>query len=253
MTRIVKKFTQLRNKGKIAFMPFCVAGYPDYNTSMKIVRVLAEEADLLELGFPYSDPLADGPSLQVANQAALKSGITPDKVFKFIKSVRRHINIPVVVLVYANLVYQRGLEKFYKDAKFAGVDGILIPDLPIEEARPYLKAAKKYAIDQIFMITQTTTNERIKTITKNAKGFIYLVTVLGTTGARKSINKKGLEFITNVKKRTKLPLAAGFGISTRRHVKLLKNTGVNGIIVGSALLKYRSINKLKNYLKQLLQ
>ena len=178
---------ELKAKGKTAFMPFVLAGYPDFATSLKITKALAKRADFLEVGFPYSDPLADGPVIQEADQVAIKNGMTATKAFKLIFAINKACNLPITILVYANIVNSFGIENFYRKAKLAGVDGVLVPDVPLEEAVPYIQAAAKNEIDPIFLITQTTSNSRVKEILKSAKGFLYMVSVLGVTGSRKDL------------------------------------------------------------------
>lgn len=260
MNRITKKFQDLKRERTTAFMPFVVAGDPDFETSLKIVRMLTNYADLLEIGFPYSDPLADGPTIQAANQRALKSGMNTNRVFEFVKEIRKFSEIPITVLVYANLIYQRGIERFSQDAKKAGIDGVLVPDAPVEEAEPYVVAAKKAGISPIFLVTQTTTAERLKKILKHAQGYLYLVSVLGVTGARKELGQEVISFIRRVKTQTDLSIAVGFGISKRNQVKILKRIRVNGYIVGSALIKIieksdgnrkKLLHELSEYIKSL--
>lgn len=235
--RIEEKFQQLKKQGKTAFMPFIVAGDPDFDTSLEIARTLTASADLLEIGFPYSDPLADGPTIQAADQRALKAGMNTDKVFELIREIRIFTKIPATLLVYANLVYQRGIHKFYRDAEEVGINGVLIPDVPIEEACPYVVAARKTGIDQIFLVTQTTTTERLKKIVQYTQGYLYLVSVLGITGARKQLRPETLSLVKRVKSCTDLPVAVGFGISKRAHVLAFQKARVDGYIVGSALIR----------------
>lgn len=260
MNRITQKFQELKIRRKTAFMPFIVAGDPNFKTSLDIVKTITKSADLLEIGFPYSDPLADGPTIQAANQRALKAGMNTDRVFEFVREIRTSSKIPITVLVYANLVYQKGIERFYRIAKQVGVDGVLVPDLPAEESIPYVAAAKKVAIDQIFLVTQTTTNERLKKILQYARGYLYLVSVLGVTGERKSLERATTLLVERVKKRTDLPLAVGFGISRRNHVQDLIQAGVDGYIVGSALIQIieknrrnrkKLLDELSEYVKSL--
>lgn len=218
-------------------MPYLVAGDPDFTTSLKICRKISKYGDLLEIGFPFSDPIADGPVIQEANQRALDAGMTTDRVFQFLKAVRKFTNAPITILVYANLVLQKGLNKFYKTAKQCGVDAILIPDLPLEETRTFVLAARKYNLDQIFLVTQTTRPKRLKQILKHARGYLYLVSILGITGKRKTISRKTFELIRSVRKKTVLPLAVGFGISRRNHLRHLARSEADGVIVGSALIE----------------
>ena len=235
-------------------MPFLVAGDPDFKTSLAVAKRVVEHADLLEIGFPYSDPLADGPVIQAADGRALASGMNTDKVFELISEIRKFSQIPVTVLVYANLVYQQGIDNFYRKAKAAGIDGVLVPDVPVEESEPFVAAAKKHGTDPIFLVAQTTTPERLKKILKHAQGFLYLVSVLGVTGKRKEFSPDSTSFIKNIRKQTTLPLAVGFGIHTREQAEVFAAAGADGIIVGSAIVdligKHGNSPKLTDFVKQ---
>jgi tryptophan synthase alpha chain len=237
MTRIEKKFEEIRRTGRIAFMPFLVAGDPDFRTSLSLAKKIAPYADFFEIGFPYSDPLADGPTIQNADNRALHAGMNTDKVFEFIKKLRSFTSAPITVLVYANIVYQRGIECFYIDAKTAGIDGVLIPDVPAEESYPFVHASRNTGIDPIFLIARTTTHHRLKKILQYAKGYLYVVSVLGVTGTRDSLSLELPQLIKRIKRQTLLPLAVGFGISKRKHIEALKKSEADGAIVGSALIK----------------
>ncbi len=237
MTRIEKKFKETRAAGRIAFMPFLVAGDPDFQTSISLVEKIMPSADLLEIGFPYSDPVADGPTIQVADGRALRTHMDTDRVFQFIKQLREFTDIPITVLVYANIVYQRGIDRFYKEAKMAGVDGVLVPDVPVEESEPFVHASRIAEIDPIFLVAHTTTPERLKEILTYAKGYLYVVSVLGVTGTRDSLSPQLPRFIQRIKRQTDIPLAIGFGISGRKHIVSLRKSGADGVIVGSALVK----------------
>lgn len=230
-------FRELKKKDEGAFIPFIVAGDPDFETSIKIVKQFVENgADALEIGFPFSDPVADGPSVQAADLRSLGAGMTTKKCFEFIARIREFTSIPIGLLVYYNLIYRKGLENFYKKASEVGVTGILAADLPPEEAGPAVEMAEKYDINQIFMVAQTTTNERIDEILKIASGFLYVVAVMGVTGARSEINSNTVELIKRVKNRTDLPISVGFGISKPEHVKDVINSGSDGAIVASAII-----------------
>ncbi len=251
MNRIDQKFIDLKKQGKPAFMPFVVGGDPDFKTSLKIVATLCKHADFLEIGFPYSDPLADGPTIQAADIRALNSGATTDSIFDLIKKIRQFSQVPITVLVFANLVLQKGVSEFYKIAKNSGVDGVLIPDAPVEEIDEFAKIAEENGIRQIFLVSQLTTNLRLKKILKHAKGFLYLVSVLGVTGARKSFGKETAQFIKRIRGQTNLPLCVGFGISTPNQFKEMIKAGANGVIVGSALVDVIAKNlKQPNMFKQ---
>ena len=230
-------FEQVKNRDEGAFIPFTVAGDPDFETSIEIVREYVENgADALEIGFPFSDPVADGPSVQAADIRSLNSGMTTEKCFEFITRIREFTSIPIGILVYYNLIYRKGLEKFYSKARNAGINGILAADLPPEEAGDAVKMARKYDLDQIFMVAQTTTNERIAEIVKMCTGFLYVVAVMGVTGARSDIKKSTVNLIKRVKDHTDLPIAVGFGISKPEHVKDVIQSGSDGAIVASAII-----------------
>lgn len=230
-------FQEVKNRGEGAFIPFTVAGDPDFETSLQIVRQYIDNgADALEIGFPFSDPVADGPSVQAADIRSLNSGMTTEKCFEFIKMIREFTSIPIGVLVYYNLIYKMGLEEFYQKAKRSGINGILAADLPPEESNDAVDMAKKYKLDQIFMVAQTTNNKRIYEIMKRCSGFVYVVAVMGVTGVRSDLKKSSVELIKRVKNHTKLPLAVGFGISKQEHVEDVIKSGADGAIVASAII-----------------
>ncbi|MBZ2165734.1 tryptophan synthase subunit alpha [Methanobacterium spitsbergense] len=230
-------FHELKNKGEGAFIPFAVAGDPDFDSSIEIVKKYVDNgADALEIGFPFSDPVADGPSVQAADIRSLNSGMTTEKCFEFIRRIRKFTDIPIGLLVYYNLIYKMGIEEFYKNASISGVNGILAADLPPEEAEEVIVAAHKNNIDQIFMVAQTTSNERLAKIVKLCSGFLYVVAVMGVTGARSDIKKSTVDLIKRVRNHTDLPLAVGFGISKPEHVKDVIKSGSDGAIVASAII-----------------
>jgi tryptophan synthase alpha chain len=247
-------FQDLKRKGEGAFIPFIVAGDPDFETSIHMVKKFIENgADALEIGFPFSDPVADGPSVQAADLRSLESGMTTDRCFEFINKIREFTSIPIGLLVYYNLIYKRGIENFYKKASEVGVTGILAADLPPEEAGTAVEMARKYDLDQIFMVAQTTTNERIDKIVKLGSGFLYVVAVMGVTGARSDIKTSTVELIRRVKIRTDLPLAVGFGISKPEHVKNVIKSGADGAIVASAIIDIttKNINNMDSALEEI--
>lgn len=230
-------FKRARRKGEGAFIPFVVAGDPDFETSLKIVKTFVENgADALEIGFPFSDPVADGPTVQLADLRALQSEMTTKKGFEFIRRVREFTDIPIGVLTYYNLIYKMGLNEFYKNAKESGANAILAADLPPEEAEDAVKAAEKHGVQQIFMAAQSTSNERLQEICKMCSGFLYVVTVMGITGARSELENTTVELIERVKAHSELPIAVGFGISKPEHVKNVVKAGADGAIVASAIL-----------------
>ncbi len=230
-------FKRVSDKNEGAFVPFVVAGDPDFETSLKIVKTFVENgADALEIGFPFSDPVADGPTVQLADIRALQSGMTVKKGFEFIKKVREFTDIPIGVLTYYNLIYKMGLDGYYKIAKESGVNAVLAADLPPEEARDALKASKDNGVQQIFMAAQSTSNERLSKITEMCSGFLYVVAVMGVTGARNELKNTSVELIERIKANSNIPICVGFGISRPEHVKDVIKSGADGAIVASAIL-----------------
>ena len=209
MSNIAKAFA-----GGKAFIPFITCGDPDLATTAAAVRAMAANgADLIELGIPFSDPTAEGPVIQGANIRALKAGTTTDKVFDFVREVRRDVTIPMVFMTYANVVFSYGAEKFISTCAEIGIDGLILPDLPYEEKDEFLPICRKYGVDLISMIAPTSEN-RIAMIAKEAEGFLYIVSSLGVTGTRSEIKTDLASIVKVVRENTKTPCAIGFGIST---------------------------------------
>jgi tryptophan synthase alpha chain len=235
MGRIEEVF---RNKDASAFIGFTVAGDPDRDTSVSIAKALLDGGtDILELGVPFSDPVADGPVIQRADDRALAAGTTPDTIFSIVREIRAYSPVPIVFLIYYNMIHRRGIERFYREAHEAGVDGILVADMPIEESEEIIDIAARSGIDPIFLIAQTTSEERMDAIVRHARGYLYLVSVLGVTGARKEISSEAVSLLQRVRKHTSLPLAIGFGISTPDQVATFSSAGADGVIVGSAIVE----------------
>lgn len=236
--RYENKFEELKRNNEGALIPFVVIGDPDYETSLEIVKSLVKSgADILELGLAFSDPIADGPTIQLADKRVLDKKINTDRVFDFIKEVREFTDIPIGLLVYYNLVYQRGIEKFYIDANNAGVDSILIADMPIEEAEQVVRISEENQIGQIFIVSPLTSKERLVEIAKKGRGFIYVVSRLGVTGVRDDMQQGTIELLKRIRPHTNLKLCVGFGISKPEHVKAVLNAGADGAITGSAIVK----------------
>jgi tryptophan synthase alpha chain len=234
MGRIEAVFSRRK---KPAFIGFTVAGDPDKETCIRAAMALINGGtDILELGVPFSDPVADGPTIQKADERALAAGTKIDTVFDIVRELRKKTGVPIVFLAYYNMVYHRGIDRFYKEAHDAGVDGILIADMPVEESEDVYETARRYGIDPIFLITQTTSDERIKKIASRAHGYLYLVAVLGVTGVRDTVSSGAIDLLQRVRKQTAVPLALGFGISTPGHAKICAEAGADGIIVGSAIV-----------------
>ena len=231
MSNIKKAF----ENGK-AFIAFVTCGDPDLETTAKVVRAAVENgADLIELGIPFSDPTAEGPVIQGANLRALRGGITTDKIFAFVKELRRDVKVPMVFMTYANVVFSYGAEKFISTCRDIGIDGLILPDLPFEEKEEFLPTCRQYDVDLISLIAPTSEN-RISMIAREAEGFIYIVSSLGVTGTRSEIKTDLASIVNVVKENTKVPCAIGFGISTPEQAKRMADIS-DGAIVGSAIVK----------------
>jgi len=231
MTEIAKAF-----ENKKAFIPFITCGDPDLETTAKIVReAVANRADLIELGIPFSDPTAEGPVIQGANIRALKGGVTTDKVFDLVRELRKDVAIPMVFMTYANVVFSYGGDKFISTCKEIGINGLILPDLPYEEKEEFLPLCRKYGVDLISLIAPTSEN-RIAMIAKEADGFIYLVSSLGVTGTRSEINTDLKSIVDVIRQNSSVPCAIGFGISTPAQAKKMADIA-DGAIVGSAIIK----------------
>ncbi|MDY4429356.1 tryptophan synthase subunit alpha [Evtepia sp.] len=219
-----------------AFIPFVTCGDPDLETTGAIVRAAVENgADLIELGIPFSDPTAEGPVIQDANLRALSGGVTTDKIFAFVKELRRDVKIPLVFMTYANVVFSYGAARFFTACRDIGIDGLILPDLPYEEKEEFLPLCHQYGVDLISMIAPTSEN-RIAMIAKEAEGFLYLVSSLGVTGVRSEIKTDLASIAEVVRQNTDIPCAIGFGISTPEQAKKMADLS-DGAIVGSAIVK----------------
>ena len=219
-----------------AFIPFVTCGDPDLETTGAIVRAAVENgADLIELGIPFSDPTAEGPVIQDANLRALSGGVTTDKIFAFVKELRRDVKIPLVFMTYANVVFSYGAERFFTACRDIGIDGLILPDLPYEEKEEFLPLCHQDGVDLISMIAPTSEN-RIAMIAKEAEGFLYLVSSLGVTGVRSEIKTDLASIAEVVRQNTDIPCAIGFGISTPEQAKKMADLS-DGAIVGSAIVK----------------
>ncbi|MCF7956090.1 MAG: tryptophan synthase subunit alpha [Phycisphaerae bacterium] len=223
---------------RAALIPFFVIGDPDFDTSLDIVKsALDAGADVLELGIAFSDPIADGPTIQAADIRALKSGMTVDRALEFIKLATDYKPVPVGLLIYYNLVFQYGIEKFFADFKAAGGSSILIADLSIDDADEVIPAAEKADLETVFMVTPNTTDDRAKIIAEKSTGFIYTVSTLGVTGARSALSDMVKPLIAKLKAMTDTPVCVGFGISSADHAKQVADAGADGVIIGSKIVK----------------
>jgi tryptophan synthase alpha chain len=264
--RLVKKFCELYSKSQSSSVTYyssptskssevkkehllicyAVAGYPDIKTTKEIVSAMIESgADIIEIGLPFSDPIADGPMIQEASFIALTHGITPDKALEIVKDIRQEFpNIPIVAMTYSNILLKVGFRKFMRKAKQSGIDGFILPDMPIEESDKYVKEASRLNLATIFLVSPNTNGERIRSIASKSSGFLYLVSVFGTTGIRKSFEDSTAKYVKDTKKivGSSIPIAVGFGISNRSHAKFMINAGADAVIVASAI-----INIIKSY------
>ena len=236
MSRIGERFNELKKTGGKALVCFLTAGDPDIETTRQIVLNIEKAgADIVELGVPFSDPLADGPSIQESSMRALKHGTNVRDILNLVKSIRTESEIPIILMSYYNPILHYGLKNFAEDAKKAGVDGMIITDLTPEESDDWLSVSKAGEIDTIFLLAPTSTDDRIKKVAQLCSGFIYCVSRTGVTGVRDSAPKEIRELVDNIRVRTDKPVAVGFGISKPEHAKAMCEFA-DGIIVGSVLV-----------------
>lgn len=236
-SRIKKRFKQLAAAGDKALVTFITAGDPDLATTAHLLPLMAEAgADIIELGIPFSDPMADGPTIQRSSERALAAGTTLEQVLQLVAAARKQTNVPIVLMGYSNPVYCYGWQRFAQDAVAAGVDGLLLVDLPPEEAGELLPAARSAGIDLISLLTPTSGTDRIKTASRHGSGFIYYVTVTGVTGARQTVSDSLAEELKAVCAGVTLPVAAGFGIATPEQARQVAALA-DGVVVGSAIVK----------------
>jgi tryptophan synthase alpha chain len=256
MSDIDSRFRSLRGRGEGALITYITCGDPEPDLTINIAEALvAGGADIIELGLPFSDPIADGPVIQAATMRALKKGITPMKVLKTAKDVKEKLGVPTVILTYFNPVYQLGLKRFCELASKNGVDGIVIPDLPVEEAGEYRRIAKGEGIDTIFLAAPSTPPNRIDKIIQHTSGFLYLVSTFGVTGVRERLEDSTVKLIKRFLHHVKgqIPLAVGFGISKPQHVRAVIQGGADGAIAGSVFVKIIQENhfEVDNMLRKL--
>jgi len=237
VSRIEKRFEWLRSKNEKALVAFVTAGDPDIESTPDIFAAIEEGgADIIELGVPFSDPLADGPVIQAASQRSLKSGTTLKKIISLVKTIRQSSKLPIVLMTSFNPVFVYGQETFIEDAVASGVDGVIIPDLPPEEADTFYPFAEKAGLDMIYLLAPTSTPDRIKMIADQSRGFIYYISVTGVTGVRQDLSQSLGEKVGQVKQATPLPVLIGFGISGPEQAKAAGEIS-DGVIVGSAIVK----------------
>jgi len=251
MSRIASVF---RKAGHKALIPYVTVGYPSIEDTLKVVPVLAESGcDIVELGIPFSDPLADGATIQKASFNALKNGVTPKLCLEVAEKLSRKMDIPLVFMTYFNPIFNFGLDAFCTGCAESGVDGLIVPDLPPDEGRDLEGITRKHDLDLIYLLAPTSSDDRIKLVAERARGFIYLVSVTGVTGARASLPQELNPFVARVRKAAKQPLCVGFGISTPDQARQVA-TVADGVIVGSRtiqLLETEGLKAVADFVNQL--
>jgi tryptophan synthase alpha chain len=246
MRPIAEAFQKAKTHGYGTLVGYITAGDPTPHMTPQIADALIQGGvDILELGLPFSDPIADGPTIQAASVRALAAGTTPSKVLEIAKQIRHNHSTPLVIMTYYNPVFKMGLDRFMDAAKASGVDGVIVPDLPVEEAGEYKAAADKAGVDTIFLAAPSTSNRRLDRIVACSSGFLYLVSHFGVTGPQVSVSDSTIELVKRVLPHTagKIPLAVGFGISKPEHVAQIVGAGADGVIVGSAFINITQKHK----------
>jgi tryptophan synthase alpha chain len=230
-------FAELKEKNKTALIPFFVLGDPDFDTSLEVIKASIDAgADILELGIAFSDPIADGPTIQKADVRAIMGGMSVAKARDLIRKIKEYKDIPIGLLMYYNLVYQYGTEKFFSDFHDAGVNSVLIADLSIDDADEITGPAASAGLDTVFMVTPVTEPDRMKLIASKTTGFIYTVSVLGVTGSREKLSDMVEGLVGKLKELTSVPVCVGFGISSPEHAAAVAKAGADGVIIGSKIV-----------------
>jgi tryptophan synthase alpha chain len=238
MSRIKNTFNRLKKKNETALITYIMAGDPDLATTTSLILEMEKAgSDIIELGAPFSDPLADGPTIQKAALRSLKNKTSIADVFGLVADVRKTSKIPLILMTYYNLIFKYGEERFVNDAVASGLDGVILPDLPPEEAGTLYSLAKNAGLDLIFLLAPTSTDARIKLVSKMSHGFIYYVSLTGVTGAKLATQNSIQDSLARIKAKTDKPVAVGFGISTPDQAAQVAHGGADGVIVGSALVK----------------
>lgn len=238
MTSVSQCFESLRDRAQCALIPFITAGDPDLETTEKALKLLDRSgADLIELGVPYSDPLADGPVIQAAATRALQKGIRLEDVLSVVRQVSPELRAPIVLFTYYNPILNRGIDSFFKQVSEAGVKGLVVPDLPLEEAESLLNPAAQHGVEVTLLIAPTSPAERITAIAQKSQGFIYLVSTTGVTGMRNQVQSRVKDLLVELRTVTDKPIGVGFGISQPEHARQVMDWGADAAIVGSAFVK----------------
>ena len=257
--RIEDRFNRLKKEKKKAFIAYIPFGFPKVKYTKDIILALQDAGvDLIELGIPFSDPLADGPIIQAATAKALSMGADTDKLFSMLNQLKGKLNIPLVLMTYYNPVFRYGMDRFFRKMRQADVSGIMIVDLPVEESEEYIKMAKSFDLESVFFITPTTSKQRAKRIVKASKGFIYYISVTGITGPRDLVYSPLASYVKYLRTITRLPICLGFGVHTKRQVKEIGSFS-DGVIIGSSIVRFIEDNhsrkdflkRLKKYIKSL--
>jgi len=231
-------FDELAKQKKAALIPFFVIGDPDFDTSLAVIKTAIDAgADILELGIPFSDPIADGPTIQKADIRSMKAGMNVQKAREFIRKIKDYKDIPIGLLMYYNLIYQYGPEKFFADFHAAGVNSVLVADLSIDDADEIIKPSRAAGLDTVFMVTPNADAERMKLIASKTTGFIYTVSLLGVTGSRDILSSAVEGMVGKLKKLTAVPVCVGFGISKPQHAAAVAAAGADGVIIGSKVVE----------------
>jgi tryptophan synthase alpha chain len=236
MSRIEAAFAQARAENRAAFIPYLTAGFPDEGRFLELALGLLEHADLLEVGLPYSDPLGDGPVIQRASELALALGVTLDKTFALLERLRERTDKPLVLMTYYNPIYKRGEARFLGGLKEAGADGLILPDLPPDEADTLIPVARDLDLDTVFLVAPTSTEARLETVTAACRGFVYAVSVTGVTGARERLPADVPDLVERVRAVSGLPVAVGFGVSSAATARPIAAVA-DGVVVGSAIIR----------------
>lgn len=261
MTSVSDCFKALRHRAQCALIPFITAGDPDLETTAKALHSLAESgADMIELGVPYSDPLADGPVIQAAATRALNRGVKLEDVLGIVQDFSKKNETPIILFTYYNPIFYRGVESFLGQIAEVGVKGLVVPDLPLEEAESLLKPAAKFGIEVTLLVAPTSPIERIKAIANQSQGFIYLVSVTGVTGMRSQVANRVQDLLSSLRPVTDKPIGVGFGISTPEQAAQVKEWGADAVIVGSAFVKQlaqgtpqQALNSIEEFCQSLKQ
>ncbi|MCX8171255.1 MAG: tryptophan synthase subunit alpha [Candidatus Bathyarchaeota archaeon] len=264
MRLIERKFESLKRRGEGALIGYITCGDPTSNHTLAIAEALIDGGvDMLELGIPFSDPIADGPVIQRAAVRALRAGIRPAMVLENARRISvAHPDLPIIILTYYNVIFRMGLENFFSFANESNVSGVIVPDMTIEESLDYRAVASKYDIDTIFLAAPSTSDERLKKIVECSSGFLYLVSVFGVTGVRERLREESINFIRRAATISdgRIPVAVGFGVSKPSHIKGIITNGADGAIVGSKIVKIieeniddekRMLLNLKKYVRRL--